>query len=104
MFAYETGLDDSAVQLLGDWSSSAFKTYLEFSFVKKVSISECIANNFDTCIKNLKCYVNVCKVKMEEVWPLFGVESLCSGSPSREFLCKLKVLAPFPFMIFNMPK
>ena len=29
VFAFELGLADSAVQLLGDWSSSAFKNYLE---------------------------------------------------------------------------
>ena len=35
VFAFELGLADSAMQLLGDWSSSVFKTYLEFAFVKK---------------------------------------------------------------------
>ena len=53
MFAFEAGLADSAVQLLGDWSSSAFKNYLEFSFMRKVSISESIASNFDVCLKNI---------------------------------------------------
>ena len=53
VFAYELGLDDSAVQLLGDWASSAFKTYLEFSFLKKVSVAEAIANSFEFCLK--KC-------------------------------------------------
>ena len=52
VFAFELGLADSAVQLLGDWSSSAFKSYLEFSFLRKVSVSEAIASNFDKCIKN----------------------------------------------------
>ena len=52
VFAYELGLDDSAVQLFGDWSSSAFKTYLEFSFLKKVSVAESIANCFEVCLKN----------------------------------------------------
>ena len=52
VFAFELGLADSAVQLLGDWSSSAFKNYLEFSFLRKVDIAEAIANNFDSCIKN----------------------------------------------------
>ena len=33
VFAFELGLADSAVQLLGDWSSAAFKNYLEFSFL-----------------------------------------------------------------------
>ena len=51
VFAFELGLADSAVQLLGDWSSSAFKSYLEFSFIRKVSIAEAISNNFDLCIK-----------------------------------------------------
>ena len=35
VFAFELGLADSAVQLLGDWSSSAFKNYLEFAFARK---------------------------------------------------------------------
>ena len=52
VFAFELGLEDSAVQLLGDWSSSAFKQYLEFAFKKKVSISETIASNFDSCVKD----------------------------------------------------
>ena len=52
VFAFELGLADSAVQLLGDWSSSAFKNYLEFAFIRKVSISESIANSFDSCIKD----------------------------------------------------
>ena len=51
VFAYEMGLDDSAVQILGDWSSSAFKRYLEFSFKKKITIAETIASNFDLCVK-----------------------------------------------------
>ena len=53
VFAFELGLADSAVQLLGDWSSSAFKNYLEFAFRRKVKISESIANSFDTCIKDM---------------------------------------------------
>ena len=53
VFAFELGLADSAVQLLGDWSSSAFKNYLEFSFLKKVSVAEAISNNFELCVKNL---------------------------------------------------
>ena len=52
VFAFELGLADSAVQLLGDWSSSAFKSYLEFSFLRKVSVAEAIANSFDSCVKN----------------------------------------------------
>ena len=51
VFAYELGLDDTVVQLFGDWSSAAFKNYLEFSFVKKVSIAESIANSFNNCAK-----------------------------------------------------
>ena len=51
MFAFELGLADSAVQLLGDWSSSAFKNYLEFAFRRKVSISETIAESFDSYVK-----------------------------------------------------
>ena len=50
MFAFELGLADSAVQLLGDWSSSAFKSYLEFSFMRKVSVAEAISESFDFCI------------------------------------------------------
>ena len=53
VFAFELGLADSAVQLLGDWSSSAFKNYLEFAFNRKVSISEKIANSFDVYLKDL---------------------------------------------------
>ena len=52
VFAFELGLADSAVQLLGDWSSSAFKNYLEFSFLKKMSVAEDIANSFDICVRN----------------------------------------------------
>ena len=52
VFAFELGLADSAVQLLGDWSSSAFKNYLEFAFLRKVSISETIANSFDIYLKD----------------------------------------------------
>ena len=53
VFAYELGLSDSVVQLLGDWSSSAFKNYLEFSFLKKISVAEDISKSFDICAK--KC-------------------------------------------------
>ena len=53
VFAFELGLADSAVQLLGDWSSSAFKNYLEFSFLRKVSIAKDIASSFNVKIKNL---------------------------------------------------
>ena len=47
VFAFELGLDDTAVQLLGDWSSPAFKQYLEFAFGRKVSVAEKIAKSFD---------------------------------------------------------
>ena len=53
VFAFELGLADSAVQLLGDWSSPAFKHYLDFAFVKKVSVAEKIANSFDRHVKEL---------------------------------------------------
>ena len=53
VFAFELGLADSAVQLLGDWSSAAFKNYLEFSFLRKVSISKAISSSFDQCVKSL---------------------------------------------------
>ena len=47
VFAFELGLADSAVQLLGDWSSAAFKNYLEFSFLRKVSVAKKISKSFD---------------------------------------------------------
>ena len=53
VFAFELGLADSAVQLLGDWSSSAFKNYLEFAFLKKVSVAETIAQSFDYHLNNM---------------------------------------------------
>ena len=53
VFAFELGLADSAVQLLGEWTSDAFKNYLEFSFLKKVSVAREIALNFDSKLKNL---------------------------------------------------
>ena len=52
VFAFELGLADSAVQLLGDWSSSAFKHYLEFAFLKKVDVAETIAACFDATVKD----------------------------------------------------
>ena len=52
-FAYELGLDESAIQMLGDWSSSAFRNYLELAFLRKVSVAETIAKSFDVYIK--KC-------------------------------------------------
>ena len=51
-FAFELGLPDSSVQLLGDWSSSAFQNYLEFSVSRKLSLSKRISNNFDMYIKD----------------------------------------------------
>ena len=53
VFAFELGLADSAVQLLGDWSSAAFKSYLEFSYLKKVSVAKNIASSFDFKVKQL---------------------------------------------------
>ena len=53
VFAFELGLADSAVQLLGDWSSAAFKNYLEFSFLKKISVAREIAKNFEYQIQQL---------------------------------------------------
>lgn len=53
VFAFEAGLADSAVQLLGDWSSSAFTHYLEFAYLRKVSAAETIATKFDNYLK--KC-------------------------------------------------
>ena len=51
VFAFELGLADSAVQLLGDWSSSAFKNYLEFAMERKAEVSETIAYSFDQYVK-----------------------------------------------------
>ena len=53
VFAFELGLADSAVQLLGDWSSSAFKSYLEFAFVKKASVAKDISKSFDVYVNKL---------------------------------------------------
>ena len=53
VFAFELGLADSAVQLLGDWASSAFKNYLEFSFGRKVTIAQQIALSFEHKLKNM---------------------------------------------------
>ena len=53
VFAFELGLADSAVQLLGDWSSSAFKSYLEFAFAKKASVAKDIAKSFDVYVNKI---------------------------------------------------
>ena len=53
VFAFELGLDDSAVQLLGDWSSDAFKHYLEFAFVRKAAVAEKVSKSFDVYIEKL---------------------------------------------------
>ena len=53
VFAFELGLADSAVQLLGDWSSDAFKNYLEFAFMEKAKVAKKIARNFDVQVKHL---------------------------------------------------
>ena len=53
VFAFELGLADSAVQLLGDWSSAAFKNYLEFAFVRKAAIAKKVAKSFDIKLKNV---------------------------------------------------
>ena len=53
VFAFELGLADSAVQLLGDWSSPAFKHYLEFAYIRKVSVAKKIAKNFEYQVKQL---------------------------------------------------
>ena len=53
VFAFELGLADTAVQLLGDWSSSAFKNYLEFSFSKKIEVARDIANSFNSQVEKL---------------------------------------------------
>ena len=53
VFAFELGLADSAVQLLGDWSSAAFKNYLEFAFIRKAAIAKKIARSFDSHLSQL---------------------------------------------------
>ena len=53
VFAFELGLADSAVQLLGDWSSSAFKNYLEFAFSRKASVAKKISRSFDDHVNKL---------------------------------------------------
>ena len=53
VFAFELGLADSAVQLLGDWSSPAFKRYLEFTFVRKISVAKKISKSFDIYVSNV---------------------------------------------------
>ena len=53
VFAFELGLADSAVQLLGDWTSPAFKRYLEFAFLRKIDIAKKISKNFDKSVANL---------------------------------------------------
>lgn len=53
VFAFELGLADSAVQMLGDWSSEAFKNYLEFAFARKASIAKKIAKSFELQLREL---------------------------------------------------
>ena len=53
VFAFELGLADSAVQMLGDWSSEAFKNYLEYAFTRKATIAKKIAKNFVKQVKEL---------------------------------------------------
>ena len=53
VFAFELGLADSAVQLLGDWASPAFKQYLEFAFIRKVNVAKKISKSFDKLVVNL---------------------------------------------------
>ena len=53
VFAFELGLSDSAVQLLGDWSSDAFKHYLEFAFSRKAAVAEKVSKSFDVYIGQL---------------------------------------------------
>ena len=53
VFAFELGLADSAVQLFGDWSSAAFKNYLEFAFIRKAAIAKKIARSFDSHLSQL---------------------------------------------------
>lgn len=53
VFAFELGLDDTAVQLLGDWSSSAFMNYLDFAFGRKLKIANKISRKFNSIAKQL---------------------------------------------------
>ena len=53
VFAFELGLTDSAVMLLGDWSSEAFKNYLEFAFIRKAAIAKKIARSFDVHVNQI---------------------------------------------------
>ena len=53
VFAFELGIADSAVQLLGDWASPAFKQYLEFAFTRKAAVAEKIAKSFNRHVNNL---------------------------------------------------
>ena len=53
VFAFELGLEDSAVQLLGDWASPAFKQYLEFGFDRKIKLSDKISASFDKVVAGL---------------------------------------------------
>ena len=49
-FAFELGLADTEVQLLGDWSSSAFLNYLEFSFDRRLDVAEQMSKSFDVYV------------------------------------------------------
>ena len=62
VFAFELGLADSAVQLLGDWSSPAFKQYLEFAFIRKAKIAEKIARSFNSHVN--KFFMLLCKLSL----------------------------------------
>ena len=53
VFAFELSLADTAVQLLGDWSSPAFKQYLEFAYVRKASVAKKIAKSFNSYVNKL---------------------------------------------------
>ena len=52
-FAYELGLADSEVQLLGDWSSPAFKRYLEFAYDKRIDMSKRISKKLKRSVAKL---------------------------------------------------
>ena len=53
VFAFELGLADSAVQLLGDWSNAAFKNYLVLAFVRKANIARLLASNVDKQLEEI---------------------------------------------------
>ena len=52
VLAYELGMSDSSVQVLGDWASSAFKAYLEFAFERKLAVANKMSKKFNYFVKD----------------------------------------------------